>query len=87
MDIKSTGNWEHALRHVPRRKLSRDDGINVSIHKNIEKATDTLRYDRPYEVKKAKWSPSNRDFDSTRGRKNKDGHTERLIHLRNILND
>lgn len=86
LDIKSTGNWQHALRHVPRRKLLRDDVINVSIHKNIEKATDTLRYDRP-EVKKAKWSPANRDFDSTQARKKKDGHKERLISLRNIINE
>ncbi|KAJ8978654.1 hypothetical protein NQ317_019090 [Molorchus minor] len=55
-DIKFTGNWKHALQHVPRRKL-----IDFQIGDHIKTATDNLRYDRPR--RERKWAPaSNTDL-------------------------
>lgn len=41
LDIKTTGDWEHALRHVPRRKVYTGAGVVQ------ESSRSALRYDRP----------------------------------------
>ncbi|KAJ8934679.1 hypothetical protein NQ318_015148 [Aromia moschata] len=57
-DIKVTGNWEYSLRHVPRRKIA-----DFNISRNVDKATDSLRYDRPRREKT--WTPAaNVNFDN-----------------------
>ncbi|KAI4460464.1 trna (guanine-9-) methyltransferase [Holotrichia oblita] len=43
LDLKKTGDWNYALRHVPRRKIMRED-VEASFP-NINKSR-TLRYDK-----------------------------------------
>lgn len=40
LDVKRTGDWKYALRHVPRRKI-----VNSDVGSSIEKYT-SLPYDR-----------------------------------------
>lgn len=64
LDVKNTRNWQHALRHVPRRKLMNNDSFE-----NITNASNALPYDRPETSKK--WVPSNGvDFENLRYAKN-----------------
>lgn len=83
LDVKHTGNWKHALRHVPRRKLveyepqKSDSNINLIGNNNNN-------------IKRKTWSPKfNTDkinFDNTKDevkRKNR----ERMLKVRSIMYD
>lgn len=43
LDLKKTGDWNYALRHVPRRKIVKDDASASFPHINKSR---TLRYDK-----------------------------------------
>lgn len=82
LDLKNTGDWEQALKHVPRRKI-----VSTDIKGNILNASNALRYDRP-----EKWSPKGVDFSQLKyGNKQrsvtKKPRKDRLIALRNIINE
>lgn len=62
LDIKNTGDWEYALRHVPRRKVlgSSANTFKMQINKNFERSGPA--YDRNSRSK------NNRSFDNLRRR-------------------
>lgn len=46
LDLKETGNWQHSLRHVPRRKLVNDaDTAAASDRTKWSKSADAMRMD------------------------------------------
>lgn len=53
LDMKKTGDWKYALRHVPRRKLAES-----SIHRNIDNASEGLRYDKRLRDFQRIWKPT-----------------------------
>ncbi|VEN35621.1 unnamed protein product [Callosobruchus maculatus] len=56
LDVQLNGDWNHALRHVPRRKLVEYSGEEYS-----RNTSDRLKFDKP----RTKWVPSARvPFDS-----------------------
>lgn len=73
LDVKHTGNWDYALRHVPRRKLT-DFSAGSAIGKY-----DSLSYDRnnlrsrKYWKPKEKFNAETNDFqtDSSRSKRSK----------------
>ncbi|CAH0554546.1 unnamed protein product [Brassicogethes aeneus] len=81
-DVKTTGDWKYALRHVPKRKIA-----EFYISKNIQGSTDNLRFDRIRREKK--WVPAtNIDFNNLRfNKKNDNGKSKLKTSLRSIFND
>lgn len=49
LDVKNTGDWKYALRHVPKRKL---------VDYNTLSTNPDLRYDRRIQKFKTMWKPS-----------------------------
>lgn len=86
LDVKSSGNWDHALQHVPRRKIVQNDP-----RENVT-TTNRLKYgDRSQKM--SNWVPSGFDFAKLRyGRnsfRNEQTRTkkERIINVRHIINE
>lgn len=78
LDVKHTGDWKHALRHVPRRKLN-----NEHVGFAIRKDSNHLRYDTdPHSRSLRKsWKPKLVIKDDCSDNDGKD----RLVKVRNIL--
>lgn len=76
LDVKHTGDWKHAFRHVPKRKL-----YNENIGPSISKTTNHLPFDTDEYTKSARksWRPKLVTYDSM---ENKEKEKRKI---RNIL--
>lgn len=53
LDVKQTGDWKYAFRHVPKRKL-----MDFSMNSSLEDASNNLRYDKRLQKFRRMWKPS-----------------------------
>lgn len=77
LDIKQTGDWKYALRHVPRRKL-----MDVSLGSSIEKHQN-LSYDKDTYTKSRIWKPRSVTLKENSNYKN--NSKTKLVNLKRII--